>query len=323
MARPLRLDYPGAVWHLTSRGNERREIFRDDRDRERFLDQLARVVEAMRWRLHAHVLMSNHFHLLVETPEANLSEGMRQLNGVYTQWFNKRHGRVGRLMQGRFKAIHVEKQSHLLELARYVVLNPVRAGLVRSAGQWRWSSYRATAGLAKRPNWLDVDWIRDQFGGNAAGARRYRKFVADAKGSRYAPWGELKSQVFLGGEAFRRRVQKMTDGRPRSVEIPRVQRRVVRPTLEALLTSTAREFRVSEAEWKRRRHTPARMALAWLARTESAMALRDFAPALGVKPWAASHLAIAAQERAATDRGFRKRLQRLQASLRDVTSSQT
>lgn len=136
MARPLRLDHAGAVWHVTSRGNERRESLRDERDRERFLELVGDIAGNLRWRVHAFVLMGNHFHLLLETPEPNLSRGMRQLNGIYSQWFNRRHRRVGHLMQDRFKAILVEKQSHLLELARYVVLNPVRAGLVQSAGQW-------------------------------------------------------------------------------------------------------------------------------------------------------------------------------------------
>jgi REP element-mobilizing transposase RayT len=116
MARPLRLDHAGAVWHVTSRGNERREIFRDDEDRERFLTTLGRVIRIFRWRVHAYVLMGNHYHLLVETPEANLSRGMRHLNGVYTQEFNRRHGRVGHLLQGRFKAIH-EAALKLLEFS--------------------------------------------------------------------------------------------------------------------------------------------------------------------------------------------------------------
>jgi putative transposase len=109
VSRPLRLEYPGAVWHVTSRGNERRDVFRDDEDRGRFLAVLAWTVGLFRWRLHAYVLMGNHYHLLLETPEPTLSRGMRQLNGVYTRAFNRRHRRSGHLFQGRFKAIVVEK----------------------------------------------------------------------------------------------------------------------------------------------------------------------------------------------------------------------
>ena len=126
MARPLRIEYPGAVYHVTSRGNARKKIFLDDIDRDEFLATLGWVVERFGWGCHAYCLMDNHFHLLIETPKPNLSLGMRQLNGVYTQRFNRRHKRVGHLFQGRFKAILVERDSYLLELARYIVLNPVR-----------------------------------------------------------------------------------------------------------------------------------------------------------------------------------------------------
>ena len=164
MARPLRLEHAGALWHITSRGNERRAIFRDDDDRRLFLNVLAGAIRRFRWRLHAYVLMGNHYHLLVETPEPNLSRGMHRVNAVYTQRFNQRHERVGHLLQGRFKAILVEKERHLLELVRYVVLNPVRAGLVGNPGEWRWSNYRSTAGLVSPPRWLDVEWTVAQFG---------------------------------------------------------------------------------------------------------------------------------------------------------------
>src|ERR1700752_5232406 len=130
MARPLRIEYPGAYYHVTSRGNEQRAIFRDDKDREKFLEMLKRAVEEFHLRLHGYVLMSNLYHLLIETPKSGLSRTLRYLNGVYTQTFNRRHRRVGHLFQGRFKAILVQKESHFLEVCRYVVLNPVRAKVI-------------------------------------------------------------------------------------------------------------------------------------------------------------------------------------------------
>ena len=157
MARPLRVEYEGAVYHVTSRGNAREDIFLDNRDRSRFLEMLGDVVARYGWICHAYCLMTNHYHLLIETPEANLSRGMHLLNGVYTQWFNRRHKRVGHLLQGRFKAILVEKESHLLELARYIVLNPVRAKMVRSVRDWPWDSYRATSDQSDVPEFLTVD----------------------------------------------------------------------------------------------------------------------------------------------------------------------
>jgi putative transposase len=134
MSRPLRIEYPGALYHLTSRGNARQDIFLDDTDRAVFLDVLASVIERHGWHLYAYCLMGNHYHLLAETPHSNLSRGMRWLNGVYTQRFNRRHERVGHILQGRFKAILAERESYLLELSRYTVLNPVRAGMTGAPG---------------------------------------------------------------------------------------------------------------------------------------------------------------------------------------------
>jgi REP element-mobilizing transposase RayT len=136
MARPLRLEFAGALYHVTARGNERRSIFLGDADGDRaaFLGILGETCDRFNWICHAYCLMTNHYHLLLETPDANLSKGMRQLNGVYTQYVNRAHGRVGHLFEGRFKAILVERERYLLELARYVVLNPVRAGMVGTPG---------------------------------------------------------------------------------------------------------------------------------------------------------------------------------------------
>lgn len=151
VARQLRHEYPGAVYHVTSRGNARGAVFLDEGDRGGFLELLARVGASCAWVCHAYCLMGNHYHLVLETPRPNLSLGMRRLNSAYAQSFNARHGRVGHVFQGRYKAILLEKEAHLLEVCRYVVLNPVRARLVAGAAEWRWSSFRATAGQAPPP----------------------------------------------------------------------------------------------------------------------------------------------------------------------------
>ena len=159
MARPLRIEYPGAVYHVTSRGNEKKPVFKDDADRENFLNTLQHVNNRYNWICHAYCLMTNHYHLLIETPDGNLSLGMRQLNGVYTQLFNKWHGRTGHLFQGRYKAILIQKDSHLLEVCRYVVLNPVRAKMIEKPEEWKWSSYLATAGKTKPHPCLTTDLL--------------------------------------------------------------------------------------------------------------------------------------------------------------------
>ena len=163
MSRPLRISDPGALYHITSRGDGRENIYLIEEDREVFLSIMGEVYNKFNWQFHAYCLMSNHYHLLVETPRANLSKGMQYLNGVYTQQFNRRHRRVGHVFQGRFKSILVEKESYLLELARYIVLNPVRAHMVHSPSEWVWSSYLATAGQVLPPSWLSIDSLLSVF----------------------------------------------------------------------------------------------------------------------------------------------------------------
>jgi putative transposase len=227
MARPLRIEFAGALYHVTARGNERRDIFFSDDDRSRFLDTLSEVCARFNWRCHALCQMTNHYHLLVETPQANLSRGMRQLNGVYTQSVNRRHRRVGHLFQGRFTGILVQRETYLLELARYIVLNPVRARVVAAAGDWAWSSYRATVGLAHRPPFLTTDWLLSVFGDERDAARKaFERFVADGSG-RPSPWAQLKNQIYLGSEEFVEQMQRRIDARQPLDEIPAKQKRPV------------------------------------------------------------------------------------------------
>lgn len=256
MARPLRLQFPGAVYHVTARGNARQPIFLDDRDRHRFVDLLAEEVEQQRWLLYAWCLMDNHYHLLFETPEPNLVAGMRRLNQVYTQGFNRRHNRVGHVLQGRYKCIVVEKQSYLLELTRYVVLNPVRAGAVAMAEQWPWSSYRATAGISAVPQWLQADWVLANFGADRDGARAaYRQFVA-AGVEAESPWESLRGQIWLGGEGFRERMGRMVAEQDLTA-VPRAQTCPQRPAVPELLASVAEAFGLEPDAVLNRSHQPA------------------------------------------------------------------
>lgn len=245
MSRPLRLEYPGAIYHLTARGNARQEIFLDTSDREMFLSCLGEVVARFGWLCHAYCLMGNHYHLLIETPEANLSRGMRQLNGVYTQRFNRHHQRVGHVFQGRYKAIMVERDSHLLELCRYVVLNPLRAGMVKNIARYRWSSYPATMGLTPCADWLSTDWLLAQFGKRRSAARKhYAAFVAEGV-AQPSPWTEVKGQVLLGTGAFAEKMRPMLQGMDTLKEIPRAQRRLLRPSLKTLFAGPVRDDKFS------------------------------------------------------------------------------
>ncbi|MBV1719956.1 MAG: transposase, partial [Desulfomicrobium sp.] len=229
MARPLRIEFPGAVYHVTSRGNAQAAIFVDGVDRNTFLAVLRQTLRRFNVLCHAYCLMTNHFHLLLETPDANLSKAMRQLNSVYTQAFNRRHGRVGHVLQGRFKAIVVDREAYLLELCRYVVLNPVRAGMVKDVGKYPWSSYRATAGLDKVPEFLSVDWILEQFGLDRKSARtEYRRFIEAGMNAEESPWDDLKGQCFLGDDAFLEKLFPLLKEKSALKEVPRAQRFVDR-----------------------------------------------------------------------------------------------
>ncbi|WP_111494827.1 transposase [Marinobacter bohaiensis] len=239
MARPLRLEFAGALYHVTSRGNRREMVYESDDDRRAWLSILDEVCEIFNWVCHAYCLMGNHYHLLIETPEGNLSKGMRQLNGVYTQVFNRHHGRVGHVFQGRYKAILVEKDSYLLELCRYIVLNPVRAAMVRSAVEWPWSSYRATAGYERDLKALDVDWILAAFAERRDRAvESYEQFVADGK-NQPSPWESLKNQVYLGSDQFVDDMQRRIEGAERLSEIPMNQHRPLAKPLQFYVDSAS------------------------------------------------------------------------------------
>ena len=234
MARPLRIEYDGALYHVTSRGNERKAIFKHDGDRKMFLDMLAQVNKRFHWICHAYCLMDSHYHLVIETPDGNLSKGMRQLNGTYTQAYNKRHARVGHLFQGRFKGILVQKDSHFLEVCRYVVLNPVRAKTISHPRHYKWSSYQATAGIAYAHPSLTADEILGHFGQRRAAAREeYREFIQDGIDSR-SIWEELEAQSLLGVEGFAEGLRHLVAEKQQMREIPKGQRFAGRPTLEKL-----------------------------------------------------------------------------------------
>jgi REP element-mobilizing transposase RayT len=224
MARPLRIEFSGALYHVTSRGNARQDIYEDDQDREVFLEYLSHTCERYQWWCHAYCLMSNHYHLLVETQHPTLSKGMKHINGSYTQYFNRRHDRMGHVFQGRFKGILVEKDAYLLELARYIVLNPVRAGIVRTAKDWPWSSYRATAGFIKAPDYLVINLVLGGLGQRKKAAQEaYRRFVSEGKGQP-SPWGTLKNQIYLGSNEFVEEMQGQLKPEQSLDDVPKVQK---------------------------------------------------------------------------------------------------
>jgi REP element-mobilizing transposase RayT len=247
MARPLRIELSGGVYHVTSRGDGREDIYWSDADREAWLEVLGEVCKRFNWVCHAWCQMTNHYHVLIETPEANLAQGMRQLNGVYTQRFNRAHDRVGHVFQGRYKAILVEKDSYLLELARYVVLNPLRAGMVKRLEHWPWSSYAATCGEAPCPAWLQTDWVLGQFGSQRAEAIAHYVTFVHAGARLPSVWTRLQGQIYLGSEAFVRNMQALIESNSSLEEIPRAQRRTLTQPLERFAARFPRDEAMARA----------------------------------------------------------------------------
>ncbi len=238
MVRPIRIEAPGGVYHITSRGNAKQTIFRDAVDYRCFFSILGDVAGDCGWQCYAYCLMPNHYHLVLMTPSGALSRGMRQINGVYAQRFHCRHASVGHVFQGRFKSILVDREAYLLEVCRYVVLNPVRAGLVRECGDWRWSSYLATLGRDPKPSFLASEWLLGQFARSPARARTaFVRFVEDGLKAT-SPLENIRGGVFLGNEAFVSGFSAQLARKRAERDFPRVQRHADRPPLSEILRAT-------------------------------------------------------------------------------------
>ena len=248
MSRPLRLEFPDALYHITSRGDRREDIYEDEGDRVAFLDLFGSVITQFNWICYAYCLMDNHYHLLVQTPDGNLSRGMRQLNGVYTQSYNRKHNKTGHLFQGRYQAILVDENAYLLELSRYIVLNPVKAHMVIQASDWEWSSYRATTENILVPEWLSINHVLSQFSQQRKTAiRKYEEFVL--AGLKNGPiWGQLINQIYLGDAEFIGKMQAHLTEQQEDIQIPKIQRRAKpRPLAEYERQTLSRDEAIVDA----------------------------------------------------------------------------
>ena len=290
MARPVRLEVPGGIYHVTNRGNDRQTIFVDDADREIFLALVLAEIERCSWILHDYAILSNHFHLLIETPEPNLSKGMQRLEGTYAQWFNRRHGRCGHVLGGRYKSRLVEGGSYLMEVSRYIALNPVRAGIVERPEQYQWSSYRAKAGFEPPPPWLSMVGLTHFSRDLEEGKRAYREFVEarveHAEEDAESLLGRIVGQLCFGSEGFQQWVQVLLDSEPRSTEHPRYQRDIGRPPLNAIERAVCEQFGITPEEMRKHRGHLSRMVFAMLGYWEGLRTLREIARGLGLRSYA-------------------------------------
>ena len=252
MSRPVRIEFPGAHYHVTSKGTNEQAVYLDEEDKAVFLNVLSGVVTRFGWRLHSYVLMENHYHLVVEVPDANLSKGMRQLNGVYTQHFNRRHGHEGPLFQGRFRSVLFEPDSYLLPLCRHVVLNPVRVKATRSPLAYKWSSHRGTCGAVKCQPFLHVDAVLGKFGDRARESQaQYKEYVKSGIGEQ-SPLVDRAHQVLLGSPEFLSEMQPILNGEKLAKRGPKRAR--PRRSLATLFKNVENQSRAERNELIRRAH---------------------------------------------------------------------
>lgn len=238
MARPLRISFPGAFYHVTSRGNEQKPIFKNKRDRQKYLEYLFSATERYNAIIHAYCLMGNHYHILIETPSGNLSQIMRHINGAYTTYFNYKRERSGHLFQGRYKAILVEKDEYAKELSRYIHLNPVRANIVEKPEEFEWSSYSFYIGKEKAPDWLCSDFILGYFGKRIKSAQRnYAHFVTSLLSEEYdSPLKEVTAASLLGSEEFVNEIKLkyLTNHKP-TRDLPAIRKLTQRVTMQQII----------------------------------------------------------------------------------------
>ncbi len=336
MARPLRIEYPGACYHVTCRGNERREIFADDRDRKRFLEILAESKEIYGVEVHGYVVMANHFHLLVMTPEANLQKFMHRFNTSYTVHYNRRHRRSGHLYQGRYKAILVDTDNYLLELSRYLHLNPVRLKryfqlevkekrkIIRT---YPWSSYRGYVYLKHRQPFVTYSTVLEMVGGgeDREGRKGYADFVMGGilQDMNITFWQGVRGQAVLGSDDFVDWIyeQFLADKKVDRKELPGLWELRKRPeTIEEIAREVAREFEVEEASLYRRRGVN-RVARSVLMELSCLHLVRRMSLAVigrelgGVSVSALSQNRSRLAERMKDDRQLRQRFQKLERAL--------
>ena len=290
MSRPLRIEFPGACYYVTARGNAGQEIFTDIEDGREFLKLLGLEIGQQKWICHGYCLLENHFHLLIETPNSNLGRGMGRLNMRYSQWFGRRHQRPGHLFQGRYKAIIFEKDRHLQNIARHVVSNPVRTGAVNQADQWRWSSYRALATGTESPKWLTTNWILNSFSTDTRLARNsWKQFVKNAADAP-SPWTEVRGGHYLGSEEFLQTLKEKI-GKQSLEQVPSMMADPTRPTTEQIIAAVANSTNLALETVLDRKIAPDPFKAAiYLLRRAANLSLKDVAAMGNISPGRVSQI---------------------------------
>jgi putative transposase len=315
MARPLRIEYPGAFYHVTSRGNDQKDIFKSRKDREKFLSYLRSSVERYGALIHVYCLMTNHYHLLMETPRGNLSEIMQHINGAYTTYFNVKRKRYGHLFQGRYKAILVEADEYAVELSRYIHLNPVRAGMVCEPLEHEWSSYRSYLGKGTGTEWLKTDFIFNYFDRERIQAsRKYTQFVEELLNKKYeSPLKEAIASTVLGTPEFVAEIsERHVAGRQADRSVPAVKELSGQPSLDEII-KTVNDALVGQEKL-------AKKISIYFCHCYSGAKLKEIGEKFGIGDAAITQASKRLRQQAEKDLGVRQAIQQVGRVLRFVNS---
>ena len=320
MARQLRIEFEGAFYHITSRGNLRGDVFFEDKDRETFLEILTKTKERYSYLLHAYALMDNHYHLLIETPKANISRIMQNVNTSYTVYINRRYPRSGHLFQGRFKGIIVDKDEYLVTLSRYIHLNPVRAGMVKNPEEYKWTSYRAYMDKSGKQRAVDTSDTLTVFSENKGKAKeKYRTFVDAGIAEEESPFRETEAGIMLGRGKFKEKIRGILGLFKRDEELPQLRRLAEEKSLDEIVKACGEYYELATGELiRRRRGLPARQATIYLSKILSGKTNKAIGEYFCIKGMAVSRAIKATEEKIVRDSILRQQIGELKERILSV-----
>lgn len=317
MARQLRIEFEEAFYHITSRGNLRDRIFFDDKDREKFLEILQRTKERYSYLLHAYTLMDNHYHLLIDTPKANISRIMQNINTIYTVHINRKYRRSGYLFQGRFKGLVVDKDEYLVTLSRYIHLNPVRANIGQKPEEYRWSSYNAYTDNKLRDSLVDTADTLSYFSEkHSEAAKRYKAFVEAEIGGGENPFKDVESGVILGGQGFKEKIRELIDRIKVDDELPQVKRLKETLSIEKIITVCCSFYNKTLKDLlKKGKNRNERQAAIYLSKVLSGKKNIEVGRYFGIKGSAVSETLKTVEQRMIEDEMFQRDIKKLKGMI--------
>lgn len=317
MARQLRIEFEGAFYHVTSRGNLREKVFFVDNDRERFLEILRRTKERYGYLLHAYALMDNHYHLMIETPRANISQIMQNINTSYTVYINRKHHRSGHLLQGRFKGIIVDKDEYLFTLSRYIHLNPVRAKIVQRPEDYKWTSYKAYIDKTARKTLVDTADTLSYFSKKKGkAARAYKAFIDAGVGGEENPFKEVEAGIILGDGRFKEKIMGLLDEIKADDEIPQLKRLREKVPIDKVINTCSSYYGKKQKELLRRgKGKRERQIVIYLSKVLSSKKSIEVGNYFGIKGPAVSGVMKAIEGKLEKEKKLKKEIERLKEKI--------